>query len=182
MEGGHSLQYPIGQSGEQPYADSSFDEKLKKKLLDEIKALPSALEYALANLDEAQLHTACRQGGWTIAQLAHHLADSHINAYVRCKLTITEDNPPIKPYEQDLWASTADTLVPVNISTTLLHALHIRWYALLESQSESDWRKTFYHPEQDKQIALWEILKYYAWHGRHHTAQIIQCREQHGWM
>lgn len=176
-----SIQYPIGTAEEQRFANSPFDATPRDELLAEIKLLPSALEYALLNLDEAQLSAPYRPSGWTVSQLTHHIADSHINAFVRCKLALTENRPIIKPYNQDAVAELADYKLPVNISTTLLHALHLRWHALLADLSPSDWEKTFYHPEQNEDISLWNVLKYYAWHGKHHVAQILKFRERNNW-
>src|SRR4051812_47971582 len=124
-------QYPIGKYEPQP-----FSEKQLKDWLIDIKFLPQHLENAVLNLDEAQLDTPYREGGWTVKQLVHHVADSHMNAYIRFKLALTEVNPTIKPYEEALWAEMQDSAaVPINVSLTLLHALHTRWYSVLENMS-----------------------------------------------
>src|SRR5438270_8490817 len=121
--------YPIGK-----YEPQEYSNKLKEQWMSDIKFLPNALENAIANLDEKQLHTPYREGGWTVHQLVHHVADSHMNAYIRFKLGYTEENPVIKPYEQELWSQTRDVkILPVNVSITLLHALHSRWYEFLKS-------------------------------------------------
>jgi hypothetical protein len=123
-----------------------------------------------------------RDGGWTINEIVHHVADSHMNAFIRFKLGLTEDNPVIKPYHQENWSKTADvTGVPVNLSVTLLHALHHRWYELLKSMEEKQWQRTVYHPEQKRELTLWELLAIYAWHGKHHVAHITGLREKMGW-
>lgn len=171
------LQYPIGKYEPQPYS-----EKQREQWLADIKFLPNALEAAITNLDEQQLHTPYREGGWTVHQLVHHVADSHINAYIRFKLGYTEDSPTIKPYEQDLWVKTADVQdLPVNVSITLLFALHRRWHEFLKNFSEADFNKTIYHPEYNQRQTLWYLLGSYAWHGRHHVAHINGLRQRMGW-
>lgn len=176
------FRYPIGKEDEQSAFESPFNEQLKRSLIDEIKMLPSNLEYAIQNLDEAQLQTSYRPGGWTIHQLVHHVADSHMNAYVRFKLGLTEENPVIKPYDQDAWANLPDSeKLPVNISITLLHALHARWCQLMTDMDETQWQRTIYHPERKIELSLWQLLKSYAWHGKHHTAQILKLRERMNW-
>ena len=134
------------------------------------------------NLDSHQLETPYREGGWTVQQLVHHIADSHINAYCRFKLALTEENPVIKPYDQDKWAELPDVKnLPTNISITLLFALHARWTNLLENIDRQDWDKTIFHPEHKKQFTLWYLLGSYAWHSRHHVAQVISLRERMNW-
>jgi hypothetical protein len=169
--------FPIGRYEAQPYS-----EKQKADWLNDIKFLPQSLENALLNLNEAQQNTPYRDGGWTVKQLVHHVADSHMNAYCRFKLGITEENPTIRPYEEKLWAELSDTKnLPANISITLLHALHIRWYELLVNFKNEDWNRTVVHPEHGKQMTLWFLLGMYAWHSRHHTAHITTLREKNGW-
>ena len=170
-------QYPIGKYEPQP-----FSEKQLKDWLIDIKFLPQHLEYAVLNLDEAQLDTPYREGGWTVKQLVHHVADSHMNAYIRFKLGLTEDNPTIKPYEEALWAEMQDSAaIPINVSLTLLHALHTRWYSVLENMKSEDFNKTVFHPEHKKEMTLWHLLGMYAWHSRHHTAHVTTLRENKGW-
>jgi hypothetical protein len=172
------LRYPIGEYEPQPFSIPK-----KVEWLADIKFLPLQLESAVLNLDEAQLQTPYREGGWTVNQLVHHVADSHINAYCRFKLGLTEDNPTIKPYEEKLWAEMNDVnKLPINISITLLHALHARWHEALKLVSDNDWNnRTIFHPEQKKTIRLWTLLGMYAWHGRHHVAHINTLRERNGW-
>lgn len=171
------LRYPIGRYEPQPYS-----ERCKNDWLNDIKFLPQSLETALLNLDEAQQLTPYREGGWTVKQVAHHVADSHINAYCRFKLGLTEDNPVIRPYEEQLWAELIDThLLPPNVSITLLYALHTRWYELLKHCTEADWQRTIVHPAANKQWTLWHLLGMYAWHSRHHVAHITSLRERMGW-
>ncbi len=172
-----SLQYPIGKYVAHPFSS----DLLKESLLD-IQSLPQQLEHAVTNLDAAQLDTPYRDGGWTVKQLVHHVADSHMNAYIRFKLGLTEINPAIKPYEQQLWAEMADTKnLPINISLTILHAVHLRWNEVLKNMSLEEWDRTVYHPEYKKEMTLWYLLGMYAWHSRHHLAHITTLRDREGW-
>ncbi|MBY0482451.1 MAG: bacillithiol transferase BstA [Chitinophagaceae bacterium] len=169
--------YPIGKFEPQP-----FSEELKNKLLLDLQFLPEALERAISNLDAAQLDTPYREGGWSVKQLVHHVADSHMNAYIRFKLGLTEVNPAIKPYEEKEWALLADNnLVPINVSITLLHALHLRWVAAIKDLTEEQWNRTVFHPESKRQMTLWFLLGLYAWHSKHHTAHITELREKKNW-
>lgn len=170
------LRYPIGKYYPQP-----FSAVLKQQWLADIKYLPTTLENAILNLDGDQLQTPYREGGWTVQQLVHHVADSHINAYCRFKLGITEENPTIKPYNEKKWAELCDVKLPVNLSITLLHALHVRWYDLLANAEDTIWEKAVFHPEQNKPMTLWYLLGSYAWHGRHHVAHITALRERMKW-
>jgi len=112
----------------------------------------------------------------------HHVADSHMNAYIRFKLGLTENNPPIKPYEEKEWAKLADVeALPINVSLTLLHALHKRWVAAIKDISEEQWQRTLFHPEHKKEMSLWYLLGMYAWHGKHHVKHITALRERMGW-
>jgi uncharacterized damage-inducible protein DinB len=171
------LRYPIGKYIAQP-----FSEKLLGEWLTDIKNLPLHLENAVLNLDEAQLNTPYRDGGWTVKQVVHHVADSHMNAYIRFKLRLTEDSLIIKPYDENAWAQLPDTKnLPINISLTLLHALHIRWHEVLKNMSSADFDKIAFHPEHKKEMTLWFLLGMYAWHGRHHTAHVTSLKERMGW-
>ena len=171
------LRYPIGK-----YEPLEYSKGTKEDWLGAIRFLPQLVEDALHNLNEQQLHTPYREGGWTVHQVVHHIADSHMNAYIRFKLGYTENNPTIKPYAEEIWAETADVhKLPVNISITLLYALHQCWHEFLVSFTDNDWRKTVFHPEHKKEITLWHLLGMYAWHGRHHTAHITRLRERENW-
>ena len=173
----NSFIYPIGQFVEYPFSN----EALRDALLD-IRFLPNDAEQAISNLDEFQLNTSYRDGGWTISQIIHHLADSHMNAYIRTKLALTEENPVIKPYNQDDWVVTPECkTASINLSITLLYALHLRWHDLFSSFTEEQWKRTYYHPEYDQTTSLWGVLTKYAWHSRHHVAQIKSLREKKGW-
>lgn len=176
------LRYPIGKVKDQPFSNDGYDENTKAKLLGDIQACPSLLENAISNLDEQQLNVPYRDGGWTSKQVVHHVADSHMNAYTRFKLALTEDNPTIKPYDEAAWAKLSDTEnIAVNVSLTLLHALHIRWHELMKNMTEADWEKSVYHPEHKRKIHLWDMLANYAWHGRHHAAHITELRKRMNW-
>jgi hypothetical protein len=171
------LKYPIGKYIPKPYSA----EQLEEWLLD-LEVLPKALEFAIQNLDAAQLEKPYREGGWNSRQVVHHVADSHMNAYMRLKLGYTENNPAIKPYEENDWAVLADVKeVPINVSITLLYALHSRLVNFLKSFTASDWDKTVYHPEHKKEMTLWFLLGMYAWHGKHHTAHINNLRTKMNW-
>jgi uncharacterized damage-inducible protein DinB len=169
--------YPIGK-----YEPKPFSEQQKQAWLLDLQFLPEALERAINNLDEAQLNMPYRDGGWTVKQLVHHVADSHMNAYIRFKLGLTEDKPTIKPYEEQDWALLADNdLVPINVSLTLLHALHLRWVATIKDLTEEQWNRVVVHPAANREMSIWFLLGLYAWHGNHHVAHITTLRENKQW-
>ena len=171
------LRYPIG-----TYTPLPYSEEQAEQWLADIKFFPHVIENAVHGLDEFQLQTPYRAGGWTVHQLVHHVADSHMNAYIRFKLGYTEDKPTIRPYDEKLWAGTADVQkLPINVSITLLYALHQRWHEFLIHFSASDWQKTVFHPEHKKEFTLWQLLGLYAWHGKHHAAHVSALRERMGW-
>jgi len=146
-----------------------------------LRLLPQRLTAAVAGLSDHQLDTPYREGGWTVRQVVHHLADSHANAYVRCKLALTEDWPTIKPYDQAAWAELSDSRwLPIDVSLSFLSALHQRWVALFESLSDEDFRRGYNHPESGRQN-LAHVLALYDWHSRHHTAHITSLRARMGW-
>ncbi|MBX9781083.1 MAG: putative metal-dependent hydrolase [Chitinophagaceae bacterium] len=170
-------QYPIGK-----YEPKPFSEKQKEEWLLDIKFLPEELERAILNLDKAQLDTQYREGGWTVQEVVHHVADSHMNAYCRFKLGLTEDNPTIKPYLEKEWTKLSDVAaIPVNVSVTLLHALHLRLYAAIKDLRDDQWERKVFHPESKREMSLWFLLGLYAWHGKHHTAHITTLRETKKW-
>jgi hypothetical protein len=146
-----------------------------------IAATPGRLRAAVAGLDEAQLDTPYRPGGWTVRQVVHHLPDSHLNAYVRCKLALTEDTPTIRPYAEALWAQLPEArTAPPQPSLDLLDALHQRWTLVLRGLSEADWQRPLVHPESGRQT-LEQLTAMYAWHGAHHVAHIASLRQREGW-
>jgi uncharacterized damage-inducible protein DinB len=169
--------YPIGKYEPQP-----FSEQQKKAWLADIQFLPEEVERAILNLDAAQIQTPYRDGGWTVQQLVHHIADSHMNAYIRFKLGLTEAEPVIKPYDEEAWSSLADIEeVPINVSITALHAIHLRLLVAIRNLTDEQWQRTIIHPQHGKKMTLWFLLGMYAWHGRHHTAHITALRAQKGW-
>ena len=171
------LRYPIGKYVPQPFSNR----QLQDWLID-ITFLPQHLENAVLNLDEHQFNTPYRPDGWTVKELVHHVADSHMNAYIRFKLGLTENNPTIKPYEEALWAELNDVkAVPINISITLLYALHTRWHSALLNLPAEAWNRTVFHPESKKEMSLYYLLGMYSWHGRHHVAHITSLRERNNW-
>ena len=152
----------------------------RAELIEEIAAAPAGLRRAVAGLTAAQLDTKYRN--WTARQIAHHLADSHVNAYARFRLALTEDRPTIKPYQEGAWVQLPDAATgDIAWSLALLDALHVRWVALLRSLTPAQFARVYFHPESGKDVTLDEALGSYAWHARHHTAQIDWLRQQHGW-
>jgi hypothetical protein len=172
------LKYPTGKF-QRPESHSA---ELRMEWMDILSVLPSWMDACIENLDANQLQVPYRDGGWTIQQVVHHVADSHLNAYIRLKLALTQDNPTITPYDENAWAILPDVAaVPVNVSVTLLHTIHRRMIALLSRIAESDWERTYYHPQYQRTFAVWEVVALYAWHSKHHTAHIQQLRERMGW-
>ena len=146
-----------------------------------IREAPAAMRAAVRGLNETQLNTPYRDGGWTVRQVAHHVPDSHMNAFIRFKLALTETNPTIKPYLEDAWAKLGDVAAtPVETSVVLLEALHQRWVSLLEGMGPDDFLRPLMHPERGTVTLDW-LLQLYAWHGRHHVAHITALRAREGW-
>lgn len=171
--------YPIGKF-ERP--QGALTPAQRTTMIDQIAAAPEQFRRAVTGLTPAQLDTPYRDGGWTIRQLVHHVPDSHMNAYIRFKLGLTEDAPAIKPYEEKDWAKTPEiAATPVEASLALLAALHVRWVTLLRAMRPEDFRRTITHPEWATPPALDDLLALYAWHGRHHTAHVTTLREKNGW-
>ncbi len=168
------LSYPIGKFDLANFADRA--ENLRT-----IGDLPDAVSAAVSGLDETQLDTEYRPGGWTVRQTVHHIADSHMNSQIRFKLALTEDEPPtIKPYYEDRWAELPDSRLPVEVSLKLIDGIHTRWMAFLEAMTDDDFQKQFIHPETGP-WTLETALALYAWHSLHHTAHITNLRERMGW-
>lgn len=170
------LRYPLGPFRRPP----SLDPAARVAAIETIARTPAALRQAVRGLDDRQLDTPYRPGGWTVRQVAHHVPDSHMNAYVRFKLALTEEVPTIKPYMENLWAELPDSSLPMETSLAMLEALHERWVALLRSLTPAQWERQFLHPESGQQ-RLDQLLALYAWHGPHHTAQVTKLREREGW-
>jgi DinB superfamily len=171
------LQYPIGRF--EWRGQNSADDR--RRLIDAIDQTPANLRAAVEDLADQQLDTPYRPGGWTVRQVTHHVPDSHMNAYIRFRLALTEAEPTIKPYDESRWAELADArTAPVETSLALLEALHLRWAMLLRSLSEADFARQFRHPEMGI-VSLDKNLALYAWHGRHHVAHIMFLRERMNW-
>jgi hypothetical protein len=152
----------------------------REELIGVVEVAPAALRAAVAGLSGAQLDTRYRD--WTVRKIVHHLADRHVNSYVRCKWALTEETPTIKPYDEGRWAALEDSRAgDVEAPLALLEALHARWVQLLRSMTEVQFARSFLHPETGQTVSLGAALGYYAWHGRHHTAQIVWLRGRHGW-
>jgi len=172
----NELQYPTG-----PFRrPDRLTADQRQAAIEAIAGTPAALRAAVSGLTDAQLDTPYRPGGWTVRQVTHHVADSHINALVRFKLALTEEVPTIKPYQEALWAQLPDSWRPVDVSLRLLEALHERWVALLTAITPAQWEREFIHPESGRQ-RLDQLLALYAWHGPHHTAQVTGLRTRLGW-
>lgn len=171
-----NLKYPTG-----PYQPaSSYTTEEVKKWIEQIKTLPEKLVPVVASLSEEQLDTPYRPGGWTVRQLIHHLADSHMNSYIRMKWALSEDNTTIKAYDQEKWAEFPDSEAPVSISLELISALHLRWGWFLDRLADDDFERTYHHPENGEQT-IWGHIDHYAWHGNHHLAHITSLIERKNW-
>lgn len=170
------LRYPIG-----PFDPAArVDPSEYGALIDEIERAPAELRAAVSGLTDAQLDTPYRDGGWTVRQVVHHVPDSHMNAYIRMRLALTEERPVIRLYDEKRWAELPDSRLPVEVSLVLLETLHRRWVALLRSLTPQDYERRFVHPELGELDFAW-LLRYYAWHGRHHVAHITTLRRLMGW-
>ena len=170
------LRYPIGQFDKdfEPASESRHD------FIRTLAELSTRLKTAVEGLSDEQMDTPYRPGGWTLRQTVHHLADSHMNAFVRFKLALTEVNPTIRPYDENRWAMLADSRMPVDVSLRLIEDLHSRWVTLLNSMSHEAFQRKLVHPESGD-WTLDKMLGLYAWHSRHHTAHITSLREREGW-
>lgn len=169
--------YPVGKY--RPPAEITAEQRTE--WIEQIAQAPARLRAAVEGLTDAQLDTPYRDGGWTVRQVAHHVADSHINALVRFKLGLTEEHPTIKPYDEAAWAVLGDVAAtPVEVSLALLDPLHVRWVNVLRSVGEEQWARTIHHPDNGP-MRLDLLLGMYAWHGRHHVAHVTALRERMGW-
>jgi uncharacterized damage-inducible protein DinB len=164
-----------------PYlAELHPDANRREELISSLERFPAKLRSLVGNLSDGQLDT--RYANWTVRQIVHHLADSHVNAYIRTRLALTEDEPTIKPYDESKWSQLADAATcPVEPSLRLLEALHVRWIALLRSLTERDFLRKYFHPQMNRVVSLNELLGLYAHHGAHHAAQIRWLYDQHHW-
>ena len=169
--------YPIGKFT----FDGSMDETQRKQFINDIEQTPRLLRAAVTGLSQQQLDTPYRDGGWTVRQVVHHVPESHMNAYLRFKLALTEDEPTIKPYMEDRWAELPEVRsTPPEVSLALMDPLHDRWVRLLRSLQPEDWKRKFRHPELGV-VSLEKNLALYSWHGRHHVAHITELRKRMGW-
>ena len=176
-DSGPDLRYPIGKLDRK----SSLSPDERRAAIDAIAAAPARLRTAVRGLSDSQLDTPYRPGGWTVRQLVHHVADSHMNAYTRFRLALTEDNPTIKPYDEALWAELPDMrALPVEVSLDLLDRLHERMVFLLRATPEPSFARPLTHPENGP-MTIDALLNVYAWHGRHHTAHVTALRERMEW-
>ena len=171
------LRYPIGKfTSQENYSPEDIAEFITR-----IEELPVKLEKAVQNLNDQQLDTPYRESGWSVRQVVHHVADSHLHAYIRTKWTLTETEPVIKAYLEKLWAETGETASHPDISIALLKALHVKWVILLRSIPPSELDRYFIHPDSKRQVALKTLMGMYAWHGEHHLAHITHLKKLKGW-
>lgn len=171
------LRYPIGQEKNEPVNEDNI-----KEWIQHLELLPQKLKEAVADLTDEQLNTSYRPDGWSVRQVVHHVADSHMNSFIRFKLALTENNPTISPYEESLWAELPDAqFMPITPSLHVIEGLHTRWTILLHSLTPEDYQRTFYHPGSQKTLTLGECTRLYSWHSLHHTAQITSLRERMKW-
>jgi uncharacterized damage-inducible protein DinB len=169
--------YPIGKL-EMP---AQVSQARRQQAIEEIASTPAKLRAAVKGLNDAQLDTPYREGGWTVRQVVHHVPDSHLNAYVRLKLALTEENPTIKPYDEAAWAKLADSKsTPIEVSLTLMDSVHDRWVRILRSMKPEQFSRKLVHPDNGERTVDW-LLFLYEWHGKHHTAHITELRKQKGW-
>ena len=171
-----ALRYPIGRFSMPELSTPAS----RAAQIETLRLLPERLRAAVAGLSEEQLDTPYREGGWTLRQVVHHIADSHSMAYTRSKLALTEDWPTINPYNEKAWAKLADSKLPIGVSLALIEALHTRWASLLESLTEEEFYKGYIHPKEGR-MTLASALAIYDWHSRHHTAHITGLRTRQGW-
>lgn len=175
---GSDLRYPVGKFAMPAEWNAATIAEWRR----ELAGLPASLRQAIAGLTDGQLDTPYRDGGWTVRQTVHHIADSHLNAYCRFRLALTEDNPTIKPYLEARWAELPDarSLDPAP-SLAILDGIHTRWLALIDALTPADWQRTFVHPEHGRSVSLAQTAALYSWHSRHHVAHITHLRARNGW-
>ena len=170
--------FPVGKFA----LEGDITPERREQWIVEIGETPARMRAAVHGLNDAQFDTPYREGGWTVRQVVHHVPDSHLNAYIRFKWTLTEDRPTIKPYDEAKWADLSDTRnTVVGVSLMMLDALHRRWVVLMRGMGEEDWGRSYFHPERKETLRLDVALAEYAWHGRHHVAHITSLRERMGW-
>lgn len=172
------LKYPLGRLA----FPENFTAELFSTMINDLKEFPALLANEVSNLNEEQLNTPYREGGWTLRQVVHHLADSHMTAFLRFKMALTEENPTVKGYKQDLFSKTADVMnSDLKSSLSILEGVHHRWSTLLNTMSAEKFERTFYHTEYDRTYILKNVLALYSWHGKHHLAHIINLKKTMSW-
>lgn len=168
--------YPVGKFTAPP----KIDDAARREMIQQIADVPARLKAAIAGLSDAQLDTPYRDGGWTLRQVIHHMADSHMNAFIRFKFGLTTNNPTVFAYDENIWAQTPDYMAPVDVSAKLIASLHERWVSMMRGMKPEEWKRTLTHSENGP-MTLDEVLNLYAWHSRHHVAHITETRKRHGW-
>lgn len=171
------LRYPTGKF----VVPEKYTDETRKASISALSSLPSQLAEVTAAMTDEQLDQPYREGAWCSRQIIHHLADSHMNSFIRFKLALTEDNPKIKAYDQDSWAKGIDHKLPIKYSLDILSGVHARLVNLMENMSSEDFGKTLYHPEYDKNLSLDFMGALYGWHSKHHLTQIVELKERQGW-
>ncbi len=169
--------YPIGSFEKK----TSYSQEDLNGYMEQIERLPGQLLDEINSFSSQQLDTPYREGGWTVRQLIHHIADSHLHAYIRMKWTLTEENPLIKAYDEKLWAQTDENNADPNLSILLLNSLHAKWVALIKTLQPAGLAKVFTHPQTKKEVRLDTLIALYAWHGRHHLAHIQALKQKKNW-
>jgi hypothetical protein len=170
------LRYPVGRFTPAPSSPARRGADIA-----DLDGLPQAIRAAVAGLDDRQLDTPYRPGGWTVRQVVHHVADSHMNALIRMKLALTEPGPTVKPYDENAWAALADMQLPIDVSLALIAGVHTRWSALNAALAEADFSRPWTHPEHGKTFTIDWLLQNYGWHSRHHVAHITALRARQRW-
>jgi len=172
------MRYPLGKFT----PPQGLDLAVIRRQIPVLASLPGALRQAVEGLDDVQLDTPYRDGGWTVRQLVHHVADSHMHASARTRYALTDNGTTIMGYDEAVWAELIDArTLPVEPSLQILDGLHRRWVALLDALSEAQWQHEYLHPQYQSRWPLWKVLALYEWHGRHHTAHITELRRREGW-
>ena len=171
------LKFPIGKF----VAPLIYTTELLQTFKESIRDFPGKLRAETQHLNDSQLDTPYRPGGWTIRQVVHHCADSHMNGFTRLKLALTEDKPTIKPYPQDAFAHLSDSKMPIDVSLNILEGVHARWYDLLRNLKESDLERVYIHPEYGKEVPMKEFMAQYTWHGGTHLGHITSLKQRMGW-
>ena len=170
------LRYPVG-----PFRAVPETADVISAAIRDIESMPAALRAAVSGLTDRQLDTPYRPGGWTVRQVVHHVADSHMNGLTRTKLALTEHDPTIKPYDEGAWALLADCRLPIDVSIPIIDGIHTRWVQVLRSITPEQFQRTFVHPEHGQRMTIAYQVQNYGWHSRHHVAHITALRQREGW-